>query len=86
VSDYNAAFDPADDAFGGAFKDGFREGWLFAQTPDFERREEFEEEYGRSVDIAPSECWDAYRSHYFAMLPLAALPALSKVEMEDAGQ
>jgi len=74
VEDHNAAFDPANDVLGGAFKDGFREGWLFAQDPGFDNREDLESDYGRTVDIAPSECWDAYRSHYFAMLPLAAIP------------
>ncbi len=74
VSDHNAAFDPADDAFGGAFKDGFREGWLFAKSPDFEDRDEFEKDYSHVVDMAPTECWDAYRERYFAMLPLAAIP------------
>lgn len=71
---HNAAFDPANDALGGAFKDGFREGWLFAQDPGFNDREELERDYHHVVDIAPAECWDAYRSHYFAMLPLAAIP------------
>ncbi|RYX78528.1 hypothetical protein EON76_05210 [bacterium] len=71
---YNEAFDPADECLGGAFKDGFREGWLFAKDPGFDNREELEGDYGHSVDIAPSECWDAYRSHYFAMLPLDAMP------------
>jgi len=74
VEDHNDAFDPADEAFGGAFKDGFREGWLFAKSPDFEDRDEAEEDYPREVDIAPSECWDAYRSRYFEKLPLAAIP------------
>lgn len=74
VEQHNAAFDPANDALGGAFKDGFREGWLFAKDPGFEDRKELEEDYPLEVDIAPAECWDAYRSHYFAMLPLAAIP------------
>lgn len=74
AEEHNAAFDPANDALGGAFKDGFREGWLFAQDPDFDDREELERDYHCEVDIAPSECWDAYREKYFAMLPLAAIP------------
>lgn len=74
AEEHNASFDLANDALGGAFKDGFREGWLFAKDPGFDDREDLEADYSRSVDIAPSECWDAYRSHYFAMLPLAAIP------------
>ncbi len=76
---YNAAFDPANDAFGGAFKDGFREGWLFASDPSFDNREQLEADYHYIVDIAPSECWDAYREKYFAMLPLAAIPTMGEV-------
>ncbi len=79
AEDHNTAFDPADEAFGGAFRDGFREGWLFAKSPDFEDRQEAEEDYTREVDMAPTECWDAYRSHYFAKLPLAAIPQVGSV-------
>lgn len=86
VEDINAAFDPADEAFGGAFKAGFREGWLFAKSPDFEDREEAEEDYPHVVDIAPSECWDAYREVYFAKLPLAAVPRLTVQQTAPASK
>lgn len=78
VADYNDAFDPADEAFGGAFRDGFREGWIFAQSPDGEDYDELAEQYGRAVDIEPSEAWDGHRDKYFAMLPLAAFPEIGK--------
>jgi hypothetical protein len=78
AEEHNAAFDPANDALGGAFKDGFREGWLFASDPGFDNREELEADYHHVVDIAPAECWDAYREKYFAMLPLAAIPEVSE--------
>ncbi|MFC5760561.1 hypothetical protein [Rhizobium sp. GCM10022189] len=83
VSDHNAAYDPANDAFGGAFRDGFREGWLFARDPGFEDREELEVDYSREVDIAPSECWDAYKETYFAMLPLAAIPEVGATVSDE---
>lgn len=78
VADYNAAFDPADEAFGGAFRAGFREGWIFAQSPDGTDYDELAEQYGRSVEIEPSEAWDGHRDEYFAMLPLYALPEIGK--------
>lgn len=80
AEEHNAAFDPANDALGGAFKDGFREGWLFSKCPRFEDRNDLEADYHHIVDIAPSECWDAYREKYFAMLPLAAIPEAGKGE------
>lgn len=86
AEEHNAVFDPANDALGGAFKDGFREGWLFAKDPGFEDREELEAEYQRAVDIAPSECWDAYRSHYFSMLPLATIPDVGETATAPAPQ
>ncbi|TCN30300.1 hypothetical protein [Sinorhizobium americanum] len=79
AEDVNAAFDPADEALGGAFKDGFREGWLLAMTADGDSYEELTEEYGRAVDTAPSEAWNAHRQKYFAMLPLAAIPAFGSM-------
>ncbi len=74
VEDHNAAFDPADEAGGDAFRAGFREGWIFAQTPDGTDYDELTEQYGRVVDIEPSEAWTAYRDEFFAKLPLAAIP------------
>lgn len=75
VKDHNAAFDPADEALGGAFKAGFKEGWIYAEMDaDGDRYQEMSEEYGLAVDMAPQECWDAHREKYFAMLPLAAIP------------
>ncbi len=75
VEDHNAAFDLADEALGGAFKAGFKEGWIYAEADaDGDRYQEMAEEYGLAVDTAPQECWDAHREKFFAMLPLAAIP------------
>jgi hypothetical protein len=76
---HNAAFDPANEALGGAFTAGFREGWIYAEIDaDGERYQEMAEEYALAVDGAPQEAWDAHREKFFAMLPLAAIP-----KMED---
>jgi len=90
VEDHNAAFDPADEALGGAFREGFREGWIYAQSPDGTDYDDLTEQFGRAVDIEPSEAWGAYRDKYFAMLPLAAIPevgspALTQRPPEQAG-
>lgn len=75
AEDVNKAFDPANEALGGAFMAGFREGWIYAEIDaDGERYQEMAEEYALAVDIAPQEAWDAHRAKFFAMLPLAAIP------------
>jgi hypothetical protein len=88
VADHNAAFDAADEALGGAYRAGFREGWIFAQAPDGTDYDEISESYGRAVDIEPSEAWSAERDRFFAMLPLPAIPevgaALSTLAPDDA--
>lgn len=77
AEEHNAAFDPANEALGGAFMAGFREGWIYAEIDaDGERYQEMAEEYSLAVDTAPGEAWDAHRAKFFAMLPLAAIPAM----------
>lgn len=77
AEEHNAAFDPANEALGGAFMAGFREGWIYAETDaDGERYQEMAEEYSLAVDTAPGEAWDAHRAKFFAMLPLAAIPTM----------
>jgi hypothetical protein len=77
VAEYNEVYDKFEEVVGGAFRDGFEEGWIYAQTPDGSDYDERKEEFGRAVDIEPSEAWGGYRDKYEAMLPVAALPALS---------
>ncbi|WP_430245002.1 hypothetical protein [Neorhizobium sp. DAR64861/K0K2] len=75
AEEHNAAFDSANEALGGAFMAGFREGWIYAEIDaDGERYQEMAEEYALAVDSAPQEAWDAHRAKFFAMLPLAAVP------------
>jgi hypothetical protein len=75
TEEHNAAFDAANEALGGAFMAGFREGWIYAEIDaDGERYQEMAEEYALAVDSAPQEAWDAHRAKFFAMLPLAAVP------------
>lgn len=77
AEEHNAAFDPANEALGGAFMAGFREGWIYAEIDaDGERYQEMAEEYALAVDSAPQEAWDAHRAKFFAMLPLAAIPTM----------
>jgi hypothetical protein len=77
VAEYNEVYDKFEEVVGGAFREGFREGWVFAQTPDGTDYDDRQEEYGRTVDIEPSEAWEGYRDKYEAMLPVPALPALN---------
>lgn len=75
AEEYNKAFDAANEALGGAFMAGFREGWIYAEIDaDGERYQEMAEEYALAVDNAPQEAWDANRAEFFTKLPLAALP------------
>lgn len=83
VAEYNEVYDKFEEVVGGAFRDGFREGWVFAQTPDGTDYDDRQEEYGRTVDIEPSEAWEGYRDKYATMLPVAALPTLKR---EGSGQ
>jgi len=77
AADVNKAFDPANEALGGAFMAGFKEGWIYAEIDaDGERYQEMAEEYALAVDSAPQEAWDAHREKFFAMLPLAAIPKM----------
>jgi hypothetical protein len=78
VADHNAAFDPADEALGGAFRAGFREGWISGQSPDGTDYGDLAERYPQAVDIEPSEAWQAHRDEFFAMLPLAAIPEVGE--------
>lgn len=78
VADYNAVFDPADDAGRDAYTEGFREGWIFAQTPDGSDYDEHRENYGHSIDMEPQEAWGSYRDEWFKHLPLAALPTIGE--------
>lgn len=79
VEDHNAAFDAANEALGGAFMAGFREGWIYAEIDaDGERYHEMAEEYVMAVDSAPQEAWDAHRAEFFDMLPLAAITEVGK--------
>ncbi len=80
AAEYNAAFDPANDAFGFAFRDGFKEGWIFAKlagdkNPDYR---DASEAFDRAVDMAPQESYLTFRNLYFSMLPLAAVPEIGK--------
>jgi hypothetical protein len=54
VADHNAAFDPADEALGGAFRAGFREGWIHGQSPDGIDYGDLAERFPQAVDIEPS--------------------------------
>lgn len=74
VEDHNTAFDRANEALGGAFMAGFREGWIYAEIDaDGDRYKEMAEEYALAVDSAPQEAWDAHRAEFFAMLPLSTI-------------
>ncbi|PTQ64866.1 hypothetical protein C8J45_102222 [Sphingomonas sp. PP-CE-3G-477] len=77
VAEYNEVYDKFEEVVGGAFRDGFQEGWVFALTPDGTDYDDRQEEYGRTVDIEPSEAWEGYRDKYEAMLPVAALPVIN---------
>lgn len=77
VAEYNEAHDKIEQVVGGAFRDGFEEGWIYAQTPDGSEYDERKQEFGRAVDTEPSEAWDGYRDKYVAMLPIPALPTLA---------
>jgi hypothetical protein len=75
AAEHNVAFDAANEALGGAFMAGFREGWIYAEIDaNGDRYQEMAEEYAMAVDTAPQEAWDAHRARFFAMLPLAAIP------------
>lgn len=73
VADYNARFDPADEAGREIFEAAYRLGWLSARFPDGWDADG-EEEYRRYVDgVETGEAWHAHRDEFFARLPLAAL-------------
>lgn len=80
VEEYNAVFDPADEAGRDVFEDGLFVGYMHAKYgacwPD--DLEEAEAEFRADFDsVSRLEAWDAHRDTFFARLPLAALPALS---------
>jgi hypothetical protein len=90
VADYNAAFDPANDAFRFAFHDGFKEGWIFATVGNPKRGVDTmdymdaSEAFSSIVDMANYEAYLAHRQPYFAFLPLAAIPEVGK-EIQSFG-
>jgi hypothetical protein len=76
AADYNALFDPADEAGQDTFANGFREGFLYSRFPDGYASEEAEDALRDIEDIAIGEAWEGYRDEFFRRLPIAALPPL----------
>ncbi|MFK0330877.1 hypothetical protein ACIQUB_07115 [Rhizobium sp. NPDC090275] len=79
AADVNSAFDPANEAFGMAFRDGFKEGWVFAVDAsgnDYQGACDAFKETVASDGMIMGEAFDAHRHVYFSMLPLASIPEL----------
>ncbi|MEA1083247.1 hypothetical protein SFC76_03155 [Sphingomonas sp. CD22] len=62
-----------EEALGGAFCAGFREGWIVGQSPDGVDRGDLVERYPQAIESEPGTAWADHRDHFLAMLPAAWL-------------
>ena len=70
----------AEEALGGAFRAGFREGWINGQSPDGTDRGDLVERYPQTMDSEPGDAWAGYRDHFLAMLPAAWMSPAAAAE------
>lgn len=69
-----------EEVLGGAFRAGFREGWISGQSPDGTDRGDLVERYPQAVDNEPSKAWAGHRDHFLAMLPAAWMSPAAAAE------